>query len=60
MPTYVYRCKRCGRIIEMERPFTESNAPPPKCECGSETARVFTPPLIQFIGPGFHVNDYKK
>lgn len=59
MAVYVYRCKQCGTVIEVERPISEYNSASPKCDsCGSETVRVFTPPVIRFVGPGFHVNDY--
>lgn len=59
MAVYVYRCKVCGEVLEVDRPISEYNAPPPRCSrCGSETVRVFTAPFIRFVGPGFHVNDY--
>jgi putative FmdB family regulatory protein len=61
LPVYVYRCRSCKRILEVDRPFSQYNDPPPRCpECGGETVRVFTTPFIQFVGPGFHVNDYRK
>jgi len=56
---YVYRCPNCNKVAEIYRPISEYNAPPPKChECQVEMVRVFSPPFIQFVGPGFHVNDY--
>ncbi|MEN6358358.1 MAG: FmdB family zinc ribbon protein [Armatimonadota bacterium] len=57
MPTYVYRCKKCGHQFEIvqkmkDKPLTEC----PKCK--GEIARLLFPVGIVFKGPGFHVNDY--
>jgi predicted nucleic acid-binding Zn ribbon protein len=28
--------------------------------CGRDAHRVYSPPTIRFIGPGFHNTDYRK
>lgn len=56
MPTYNYRCEKCG-IIKLVLKMSESEVN--KCpECGCEEINiVFTqPPGIQFKGNGFYVN----
>lgn len=60
MPVYVYRCAECGRYLEMELPISDCKKVPSCDRCGSDMRRVFTPPFIRFVGPGFHVNDYSK
>ena len=59
MPTYVYKCRKCGKVFELRQPF---RAPKPEAcpedGCGGEVTKLLTPPAIVFKGPGFHVNDY--
>ncbi|HLY24284.1 MAG TPA: FmdB family zinc ribbon protein [bacterium] len=58
MPTYEYRCPRCGHQFEARHAV---NAAPPKCErCGRAVRRVFTPVGIIFKGTGWHITDYRK
>ena len=47
--TYVYVCKFCGDLIELE-----PVAPVPKCkECGEKMVRKYYPPYIHYKGNGF-------
>jgi len=58
MPTYEYRCHKCG-IFEIDQAINEkpiTNCP----DCGAEVKRVISPAGIVFKGSGFHVTDYKK
>lgn len=58
MPTYEYRCHKCG-IFEIDQSMNEkplTNCP----DCGAEVKRVISSSGIVFKGSGFHVNDYKK
>lgn len=57
MPLYEYRCKKCGRKIEVIQKF--SDQPLTRCEeCGGELEKLFSAPAIRFKGPGWYVNDY--
>ena len=60
MANYEYRCAACGH--RFERVAVIGSAPVrPKCpECGKRGKRVFGPPMVQFKGSGFHVNDYGR
>lgn len=61
MPTYVYRCKKCGHQFELRQPFRSPKPDQcPKEGCDGEVTKVLTPPAIVFKGPGFHVNDYGR
>ncbi|MCE5321779.1 hypothetical protein LLG46_00525 [bacterium] len=57
MPTYVYRCKKCGHQFEIVQKMKDK--PLTQCpKCNGEIARLLFPVGIVFKGPGFHVNDY--
>jgi putative FmdB family regulatory protein len=57
MPTYVYECRDCGRVIEAEQRISEE--PLRDCGCGAEGSlkRVIQPTAVMFKGSGFYVND---
>ncbi len=59
MPTYEYKCEKCGRHFDVHHSFRDH--PEVKCPtdgCNGPVHRVFSPPTIIFKGSGFHVNDY--
>ena len=58
MPTYVYECKSCENVFEVEQRITED--PLKDCNCGSKGSlkRLIQPVGVVFNGPGFHINDY--
>jgi len=58
MPTYVYECRTCEKVFEVEQRITEDALL--DCECGSKGAlrRLIQPSAIMFKGGGFHINDY--
>ena len=57
MPTYVYRCKKCGHQFETIQRI--SDPPLTQCpKCDGEVGRLLFPVGIVFKGSGFHVNDY--
>jgi len=60
MPTYEYRCRKCG--YEFERFQNISEKPVRKCpKCGGKVERIIGPGAgIIFKGSGFYVNDYKR
>jgi putative FmdB family regulatory protein len=58
MPTYTYRCQKCGE--EFERFQSMSDEPVKRCpSCKGKVQRVFHPVGIVLKGSGFHRNDYR-
>lgn len=59
MPTYTYRCTKCGEEYEV---FQSMSDPPLKrCKkCRSALKRTFHPVGIVLKGSGFHRNDYRS
>ena len=59
MPTYVYECRSCKRIIEVEQHISEDALEDcSKCGATNTLSRVMQPVAIRFVGSGFHSNDY--
>jgi putative FmdB family regulatory protein len=59
MPTYTYRCQKCGE--EFERFQSMSDEPVKRCPtCKGKVQRVFHPVGIVLKGSGFHRNDYRS
>lgn len=60
MPTYRYKCKKCGDTFEF---FQKMSDPPLKqCKkCGGILVKLLTSGAGFILkGEGFYVNDYKK
>jgi putative FmdB family regulatory protein len=58
MPTYEYRCHKCG-IFEIDQSINDkplTNCP----DCGAEIKRVISSAGIVFKGSGFYVTDQRK
>lgn len=56
MPTYGYRCPKCGNAFEVFRKITDAGGA--DCpECGASAKRVFHPVGIIFKGSGFYSTD---
>lgn len=56
MPTYEYRCAKCGEHVEVFQSFSE--APLTKhTGCGGKLAKVLSPAGIVLKGSGFYRND---
>ena len=56
MPTYEYRCKKCGEHLEVVQSF--SDAPLKVCpSCKGALQKVFSPVGIVFKGSGFYKTD---
>jgi putative FmdB family regulatory protein len=51
MPTYDYKCDKCGITIEFERGFGEDREP--SC-CQTIMSRVYSAPAVKFNGTGFY------
>jgi putative FmdB family regulatory protein len=59
MPTYEYRCSKCGEDLEVYQTFSEE--PLKKhAVCGGKLTRVFSPVGIVLKGSGFYKNDSRK
>jgi putative FmdB family regulatory protein len=59
MPTYEYRCKKCGEHLEVVQSF--SDAPLKVCPaCKGQLAKVFSPVGIVFKGSGFYKTDNRS
>jgi len=60
MPTYEYRCKKCGYSFERLQPI--SAKPVKRCpKCGGAVARLIGAGAgVIFKGSGFYETDYKR
>ncbi|MFQ5556755.1 MAG: FmdB family zinc ribbon protein [Acidimicrobiales bacterium] len=67
MPTYDYRCSRCGEQFELWQSFSEDaltvcprKGGPATCEAPGEgpVKKVFSAVSISFKGDGFYKNDH--
>jgi putative FmdB family regulatory protein len=59
MPTYEYRCAKCGKHLEVFQSFSE--APLTKHEgCGGKLAKVLSAAGIVLKGSGFYKTDNRK
>lgn len=58
MPIYTFRCGNKHRI-EVYLKMDETR--PTKCPaCGERLQRIYDPPTLRFVGPGFYINDSKE
>ena len=63
MPTYVYKCDKCGEVFEAFQWMTD-----PKLEkhnqvhgeCDGGVRRLIQAAALRFVGSGFYVNDYSR
>ncbi len=72
MPTYEYRCLKCGIQFDVRQsisensltscPDAESPYSPPSCEApgAGKVSKVFFAPSITFKGSGFYKNDSRS
>lgn len=59
MPTYTYRCTKCGEEYEVVQSM--SDPPLKRCKkCRGALRRTFHPVGIVLKGPGFHRTDYRS
>ncbi len=60
MPTYEYKCTKCGKRFEQLQRITE--APLKKCpKCGGKPERQMSGGVgVIFKGSGFYETDYKR
>lgn len=67
MPTYEYECTKCGEVVELVQPITESarrrlrKSDPKPCECNASVKRrIGTGGAVIFKGSGFYETDYRS
>lgn len=59
MPTYHYRCKKCGKEFEIFHSISEAVKRCP--ECGGVLEKLIVPNAgLIFKGSGFYSTDYKR
>jgi len=59
MPTYEYRCTKCGEHLEVVQSFKD--APLTECpQCAGELRKVYSPVGIVLKGSGFYKTDSRK
>ncbi len=60
MPTYEYRCRKCGHQFELFHSITDDS--PKRCpRCGSKSVRVPSAGAgLLFRGKGFYITDYRS
>jgi len=60
MPTYEYKCTKCGHLFEAFQKITEP--PVAECpQCGGKVERLISGGAgLIFKGSGFYITDYKK
>ncbi|HKZ26187.1 MAG TPA: FmdB family zinc ribbon protein, partial [Acidimicrobiia bacterium] len=58
MPTYEYRCKRCGEQFEVVQSF--SAKPLKRHACGGDLQKVFHARGVVFKGSGFYSTDSRS
>lgn len=57
MPSYSYKCSKCGAELTVNRSITESD-PGYECDtCKIAMTRVYSLGAIQFNGSGFYSKD---
>lgn len=58
MPIYEYLCLECGERFDVIRGINEPALD--KCiKCSGAVKRLYVSvPVINFVGSGFHINDY--
>lgn len=56
MPIYTFRCLKCGREEDIDRPMEARNLSF-YCSCGGETRRVYHPTGVIYRGIGFTTVD---
>ena len=59
MPTYEYRCAKCGEELEVFQTFAETPLTKHK-GCGGKLAKVLSPAGIVLKGSGFYKTDNRS
>lgn len=61
MPTYSYKCLKCGHEFDVMKAVHQMDSPELCAACSSaETRRQMTAASFKFAGKGWHKTDYGK
>lgn len=60
MPTYRYRCAKCGEEVEKWQSFTDKPLSRHNGGCGGKLAKVLSPAGIVLKGSGFYKTDNRS
>jgi putative FmdB family regulatory protein len=60
MPTYRYRCAKCGDELEVWQSFSDKPLARHNGGCGGKLAKVLSPAGIVLKGSGFYKTDNRK
>src|SRR5579871_1906848 len=58
MPIYVYECRECNDVYEVEQRIVEDALTDCRCGAKGSLKRLIQPVAVVFNGAGFHINDY--
>lgn len=60
--TYEFECEKCGHKFSLDLSFKEYEKLERKCpQCKSkEVKRIYSIPIINFVGDGFYINTKEK
>jgi putative FmdB family regulatory protein len=59
MPTYEYKCEKCGTVFEKRERFSDEPLVTHP-ECGGPVRRLLSAPAFQLKGTGWYATDYPK
>ena len=59
MPLYEYKCKNCGKQMEVMQRFSDEPLTTHE-ECGGALERLLSAPALQFKGSGWYITDYAR
>jgi putative FmdB family regulatory protein len=59
MPTYDYKCGKCGKVFEVRQSFSDPLLTTHE-ECGGPLERLISAPALQFKGTGWYITDYAR
>lgn len=59
MAIYEYKCKKCEETFEKTYSLGQASKKAICPKCKKKCERIFSPPMIQFVGSGFYTNDSK-
>ncbi len=59
MPTYEYKCEKCGTVFEKRQRFSDEPLTTHP-ECGGPVRRLLSAPAFQLKGTGWYATDYAK
>ena len=59
MPTYEYKCEKCGTVFEKRQRFADEPLTTHP-ECGGHVHKLLSAPAFQLKGTGWYATDYAK